>query len=306
MIKSVLSLIVALHLTLPVAKDISLAYNLKVGDQFELRQKTDQKVVQTIMGMEQTGNNTYDGTIHMRVVSSESDRMRIEAKMTHLKSHIKNFLNENDMDSDGDVEVPSNKIVRAMMNRQFFVTISKSGEIEKVENVENLWAGIDDLDVSDEDKEQVKKSMGQMIKESSFKNGLGQAFLTYAGKPVQLKETWTTESGIPTDFPVRANNTWFVESATSSSAVVNGDGIFKTTDKEKIVTLPGDMKARVNLSGTQKVKGTTTIKTGLPEKVAIDGKLSGIILLLAGGLLPMDIEVPISIETHTDYTFSKK
>jgi hypothetical protein len=307
MIKSVVSLIVAFYLTAPVAKDISLSYNLKVGERFELRQKTDQKIVQTVMGMDQTGNNTYDGTIDMRVVSIESDRIRIEAKMTHLKSHIKNFLNEINLDSDGDVEDSSNKIVRAMMNQPFFVTLSKSGKIEKVEGVENLWAGIDKLDVPEADKNKVRATLGQMINESSLKNGLGQAFLMYAGKGVQPSETWTTESGIPADFPVRANNTWFVESVTGGQAMVNGDGIFKTTDKEKVVALPGgEMKAKVDLSGNQKVKGTTTIKSGLPEKVAIDGKLSGTILLLAGGMLPMDIEVPISIETHTDYTFSKK
>ncbi|HTF19314.1 MAG TPA: DUF6263 family protein, partial [Chryseolinea sp.] len=175
-----------------------------------------------------------------------------------------------------------------------------------VEDVENLWAGIDKLDVSEDDKKKVKASMGQMINESSFRNGLGQAFLTYAGKPVQAKETWTTESGLPADFPVRADNTWFIESVSGGHALVNGEGIFKTTDKSKIVTLPGDMKAKVDLSGSQKVKGTTTIKTGLPENVAVDVKLSGTILVLAGGMLPMDVEVPISIETHTDYTFSKK
>jgi hypothetical protein len=307
MIKSVISLIIALHLTVPVAKDISLSYNLKVSDRFELRQKTDQKIVQTVMGMNQTGNNAYDGTIDMRVVSIESDRIRIEAKMTRLKSHIKNFLNEITLDSDGEVDDSSRKIVRAIMNQPFFVTLSKAGKIEKVEGVENLWAAVDKLDVPEEDKDKVKATMGQMINESSFKNGLGQAFLMYAGRGVQPKETWTTESGIPADFPVRATNTWFVESVTGGQAIVNGDGIFKTTDKEKIVTLPGgEMKAKVDLSGTQKVKGVAMVKTGLPENVAIDGKLSGTILLLAGGMLPMDIEVPISIETHTDYTFSKK
>jgi hypothetical protein len=162
------------------------------------------------------------------------------------------------------------------------------------------------LDISDADKKKVKASLGQMINETSLKNGLGQAFLTYAGKPVQAKEMWETQSGIPADFPVLSRNKWFVESATSSHAVVNGDGTFTTTDREKVVTLPGDLKAKVDLSGTQKVNGTSALKTGLPDKVIIDAKLSGTILLLAGGLLPMNVEVPIVIDTHTEYTYAKK
>jgi hypothetical protein len=306
MIKFVLSALIAMHISIPVAKDLSLSYNLKVGDRFELRQKTTQKIVQTIMGMDQSGSNTYDGTIAMRVVAAESGTMRMEARMVKLKSHMKNFLNETDIDSEGDMENSSNKIVHAMMNRPFFVTISKSGAVEKVEDVANLWAGVDELDVSQDEKDNVKKTIGQMINESSFKNGLGQAFLTYAGKPVKLQEVWTTQSGIPADFPVRSDNNWHVESASSSHAVVHGEGIFRTTDKDKVVLLPGEMKAKVDLSGNQKVNGTASTKSGLPEKVLIDAKLSGIILLLAGGMLPIDVEVPIDIETHTEYSFVKK
>ncbi|MEJ1236876.1 DUF6263 family protein [Chryseolinea sp. T2] len=306
MLNSVVSLIIALHLSIPVGKAITLTYNMKVGDRFELKQKTDQKIIQRIMGMDQTGNNTYDGTIEMRVVSVANNQIRMEAKMTHLKSHMKNFLNETKVDSDGDVSEPSNKIIRAMMNRAFFVTISKTGTVEKVENVENLWAGIDNVDVSDEEKEKVKASIGQMINESSFRNGLGQAFVPYATKSVQPGDTWNSQNGIPADFPVVADVSWSLDNATSSHAVVKGNGVFRTTDKDKVVTLPGDMKAKVNLGGDQKVNATTATRSGLPEKVVVDAKLSGTILLLAGGLLPMDVEVPITIETHTDYTFAQK
>jgi len=327
MIKSVISLMLLLPLTFPpvqprvngpasiedlpvgrgvVAKDISLTYSLKVGDEFTLNQKTDQKVVQTIMGMNQTGNTTYEGTMDMRVASTESSRIRLESKMTHLKTHIKNFLNETMLDSDGDMSVSSNKIVRAMMNRSFFITLSKSGSIEKVENVDNLWAGLDKLDVSDDEKTKVKGAIGQLINDNSFKNGLGQAFLIYAGKPVQLKESWKTESGIPGGFPVSSDNLWMLESTTSSHAVVSGAGTFRTIDKDKVVALPGDLKAKVDLAGNQKVNGLATLKSGLPDKVTVEVQLSGKILLLAGGMLPMDVELPTVIETHIDYTFLRK
>lgn len=306
MITKCTTLLIIALLGVPVAKDISLSYDLRENDRFELRQKTEQKVVQTIMGMNQTGNNAYDGIIDMRVVSVQSGSIRLEAKMTRLKSQMKNFMNEVNMDSEGNPAESSTKILRAMLNKPFFITMTRSGVIEKVENVDNLWSDVDKLELSESDKAKVKATIGQMINESSFKNGLGQAFLTYAPKPVQLKETWTTQSGIPADFPVRVDNKWLIESATSSHAVVSGDGVFHTTDKDKVVLLPGDMKAKVNLSGTQKVTGNASIRTGLPDKVGIEGRMSGTILLLAGGLLPMDVEVPINIETNTSYTFARK
>lgn len=285
---------------------MSLSYNLKVGDRFELKQKTEQKVIQTIMGMDQTGNNTYDGTIEMRVLSSDANQIRLEAKMTQLKCHMKNFMNKTAVDSDGEQSEPSNKIVQAMMNRVFYVTLSRTGNVEKVEGVDNLWTGVNDLNVSTEEKDKVKSSIGQMINESSFRNGLGQAFVPYATKAVGNGDTWTTKNGIPMELPVISDLTWTLESATSSQAVVNGKGILRTVDKEKVVTLPGDMKAKVNLGGDQKVQSATSTKTGLPDKVIVDAKLSGVFLLLAGGILPFDVEVPSKIDTHTEYTFSRK
>ncbi|MGC3948207.1 MAG: DUF6263 family protein [Chryseolinea sp.] len=307
MLNNILILIVSMHLSLPIGKEVALAYNLKVGDRFELRQKTEQKIIQTIMGMDQTGNNAYDGTIEMKVVSVDADHIRLEAKMTHLKSHIKNFMNEMLVDSDGDAGESANKIIRGMMNREFYVTISRTGTVEKVEGVENLWAGIDKVDATEDEKKQLKSSMGQMINESSFRNGLGQAFIPYSTKPVQPGDQWATQNGIPASFPVVTDIKWLLESTTSSHAVVKGDGVFKTTDKDKVITLPGvDMKAKVDLGGDQKISATTTTRSGLPDKVGVDAKMSGVMLLLAGGLLPMDMEVPITIQTHTDFTFIRK
>jgi len=304
MIRSVLLLALTFCGTFP-AKDLLLQYNLRKGEVFEVKQHTEQKIVQTIMGMDQTGNNTHEGTMVMSVLSVNEKTTRLEARMTHLKSHLKNFMNEVTLDSDGSEEEESTRIMKAMMNKPFYVTLSATG-VEKVEGVDKLWDSVEKLDLPDEDKRKVKAAIGQMINDASLKNGLSQAFLTYADKAVAPSETWVSQSEIPADFPVVAENKWFVESATSSQAVIKGEGVFKTTDKTKVVKLPGDLKATVDLAGTQKVNGTATIKTGLPGKVTVDANLSGIIVLLAGGLLPMDVEVPISIDTHTVYTFARK
>jgi hypothetical protein len=306
MVKSLSLLLVFLQVFATGRDEIALAYNFKTGDTFSLQQKTEQVVKQTIMGMQQTGNNAYDGTIAFRVISTTDEGARLEARMVTLKSRMKNILNEVNMDSEGPADNSSSKILRAMMNRPFFVTISKFGTITKVEDVDNLWTGVNALDIADDEKQKVKTSIGQMINESSFRNGLGQAFLTYPSKPVQLQEKWLTNAGIPADFPVRSDNVWFVETMSAGNATIKGDGTFKTTDREKIVALPGDLKAKVNLAGSQHVTSTVTVRTGVPERVAIQSKLEGTLLLLAGGLLPMDVEVPIAIETQTTYSFVRK
>ncbi len=290
----------------PAKETVTLAYAFKTGDAFVLEQITRQTVVQTIMGMEQTGENRYDGTIGFRVISVTGNQAKLEAKLSKLKSHIKNVISETDMDSEGDQRESANKIVKSMMNRPFYVTVSIRGEVEKVEGVDNLWKGFDDLDISTDDKKKLKPMISQMINESAFRNGLGQAFIPYPGRKIGAGDTWTSQNGIPADFPVRADNTWKIDRMERSRVSLAGKGNFQTTDTEKVVILPGGMKAKVNLTGSQQVSATPALKTGFSEAIGIEAALNGKIKLLAGGILPMDVEVPITITTRTDYKFTKK
>jgi hypothetical protein len=72
-----------------------------------------------------------------------------------------------------------------------------------------------------------------------------------------------------------------------SESTVNllGDGIF-TTDKEHVMSLPGGMKAKMDLQGKQATKNTINAKTGWPNTVETLSELKGKMILLAGGPIP--------------------
>jgi hypothetical protein len=78
-------------------------------------------------------------------------------------------------------------------------------------------------------------------------------------------------------------------------ASVNADGIFTTADKEKTIELPNGFKAKVDLNGAQQMKSTVNVKTGWANDLLLHAEMKGKMLLLAGGMLPMDVEVPMEI-----------
>jgi hypothetical protein len=101
-------------------------------------------------------------------------------------------------------------------------------------------------------------------------------------------------------------NTWSVVSLSSSEANLYADGVYSTMDKEKTFNLPGGLKAKSDLSGKQAVKSTVNAKTGWPSKQVLLVELKGTMTLLAGGMIPQDMEVPMEILSETTYTITRK
>jgi hypothetical protein len=72
------------------------------------------------------------------------------------------------------------------------------------------------------------------------------------------------------------------------------------------VDLPNGLRAKVDLTGTQSTKSVIDVATGWPITMSLKAELKGKMLLLAGGFIPMDMEMPTRIRTETTYTITKK
>ncbi|MEO5979773.1 MAG: DUF6263 family protein [Chryseolinea sp.] len=291
--------------TLP-ADAVKLEYNLKVGDVYELQQQTNQTIKQTIMGMAQDGTSEYSGTMLMKVKSTTSDRSDLETQFLKLRNSSKTLMGENTMDSEGDQENPQNKVFKSMMNKTFTITLKKDGAIEKVSGTENLWSDVDKLGLDDATVKAMKEAMGQFMSESSLRKSLGQSLVRYSDKKVKVGETWTSKSDFPMDFPIEINNVWKLSSHSGTTATVDASGVYTTIDADRIVTLPGGFKAKVNLTGTQTVNAVIKDKSGWSDLTSIQSNLKGKMILQAGGMIPTEMEIPMEIATKTSYTTVKK
>ena len=70
--------------------------------------------------------------------------------------------------------------------------------------------------------------------------------------------------------------------------------------------LPGGLKAKTALSGKQAMKSKIDVKSGWPTKMDVLSELKGTMTLLAGGMIPEDMDVPMEILSETSYTITKK
>jgi hypothetical protein len=285
---------------------VKLEYNLKVGDVYEMQQQTNQNIKQTIMGMDQNGTSEYSGTMLMKVKSTTSDNSELETQFVKLRNSSKTLMGDNTMDSEGDQENPQNKVFKSMMNKTFTIILKKDGTIEKVSGTENLWADVDKLGLEEATVKAMREAMEQFMSESSLRKSLGQSMVRYSDKKEKVGDTWTSKSDFPMDFPIEINNVWKLSSHSGSTATVDANGVYTTIDADRIVTLPGGFKAKVNLAGTQIVNAVVKDKSGWSDLTSIQSNLKGKMILQAGGMIPTDMEIPMEITTKTSYTMVKK
>lgn len=286
--------------------NVKLEYAFRVGDQFVIKQATKQTMMQSVMGMAQPGVNTYTGVMSLKVVSLTNMGAKLEAKFLALKNRSQTILGDITMDSDGPNTSNGNRAFKAITQKTFVVLINTNGKVCDIENSENLWTGISDLGLGSDEEVKLRESLGQWLNKNALISNVEQAMVYYDGKKVSPGDTWISNCQFPMDFPIQIENTWNLAALEGSNAIVKAKGIYTMTDREKVLTLPNGMKAKVDFTGKQQLESSVDTKTGWPNRLRIDAELNGKMTMLAGGFLPQDMEMPTIIKAETTYTYARK
>jgi len=301
-----LSWAIAAGLVLAADSSVRLSYVFKIGDEYKIKQVTTQKITQSIMGLDQVGNNEYTGMLSLKVAEVSREGARLTAHYETIRNRSTSIMGEIIMDSDGDLEQTQNKFCQGFMNKPFYLSMDKTGRIVSVEGLGNLHDGVRAAMGDTEVSPAVKQVMEQMLNESSVKNNLSQVLVYYSDRQVKPGDSWKSINQLPMGFPIAIDITWNLISLSPKQADVRAEGLFTTTDKEKIVDLPNGMRAKVDLSGNQTTNSVVDPGTGWPTSMKLQSELKGKMLLLASGMIPMDLELPTRIQTETQYTITRK
>lgn len=286
--------------------DVKLQYTFKKSDVFEFNQTSNQSIKQTLPGM---------GDLITEVITSASQTFkvieiiptgaRIEIEYTRLKIDMKGPMTMS-MDSEGNGAEMPNKIVKTMMNKPFHFVMTSQGTIEKIDDVENLYSGLGSIGLDETQLAATKQMFQQTLNESSLKGNLEAAMISYPQNKIKTGESWKNKSGVATNFPMQSENTWLLKSLDGTIASIESDGVMTSSDTTHVMNLPNGIKAKTNLSGKQSTKSKVDTKSGWPTETKMLSEIKGTMTLLAGGMLPSDMEVPMEILTESTFLIVKK
>lgn len=278
-------------------KDTKLQYTFKVGDRYQLTQVVKQTMKQSIPAMgDATVEISSESVLALNIASVTATGAKIDTHFEKMKIWTKLPMGMGDMtlDSEGDADDSQTKVVKSIMSKTFYFTITKQGVIEKVEGTENLFTDLEKLDLDDATLNAFKAQFKQSLNDQSMKARLEQALVSYADKKVKIGDTWsTTTANEVMGMPTRIAQTWSLKSAEAAKASIRAEGSVASTDKDKVMDLPNGIKGKLNVGGKQTLAAVVNPKTGWPVETKINAEVKGIMTFLAGGMMPSDMEVPI-------------
>jgi hypothetical protein len=290
------------------AKDVKLQYKFNVGDVFVWEHTTHRTIKQSIPGMGDVNVDVNEtATLEVKVAELTPTGAKLEAFYSKMKSSTKSTMGSADLDSEGPQDSAPNKVMKAMMNKKFFIKLSKTGVVEAVEGTENLFSDFGSLGLDEATLNAMKQQFEQTLGNESQKAAFALVLITYPDNKVKAGDTWKVNStSNAMNFSTKIENTLTLKSFDAAKGVVGLDGTIATADKEKIISLPNGIKSKLDVTGKQASTANVNMKTGWSTDLKSVQEFKGTMILLAGGMIPSDMEVPIEFVTESEYKFTKK
>jgi hypothetical protein len=290
-------------------KEIKLEYKFTIGDEYAWIQRTKYSIKQEIMGLEQNTENAISGSVILKVISITSNGAKLEAQYRSITMlmNLPMGMQPIKFDSEGPQDQMENKVIKAMTNKPFFLTLSKLGVVENIEGEENLWSDFDELGLDENQLANLKKQFEQNFGKGSIKSSFEMGLSSYPDKKIKMGDSWQNKTGTGLNYPVQSNNIWKLLSFDKDIINLEGSGVVTTIDKDQIIDIPMyNLKSKIDLSGTQKTTNVIDAKTGWPSEVKILSTVKGNMTLMAGGMVPTDLDIPMEITSESIYKVIKK
>ncbi|WP_040278064.1 DUF6263 family protein [Psychroserpens damuponensis] len=288
-------LVAIISTTSALNAQVSLTYNLKVGDQFKVKQVANQDILQDMNGQKHEMKNVLEGDFTFIVEEVNDSLYGIKFKFDRFKMVSTSNLigdiisvNTNDNVAEDDIE---GKIFAQLVTVDLSMDMYKNGKIKSIEGSNELISkmvnAVGDLD--EFTKEVMKESMKGEFSNESLSKSFEQMTYIYPSSTVNIGDSW--ENNFEGD--LSSKNTWTLDSYTDKDIFITGKSsvIFTNKDADVEMNLNGDMTSNLIITKeTGFVKSMTTTST--VEGNSIMRKMN-------------NIKVPTTITSNITYKIEK-
>lgn len=272
-------LLASMMLTSVSSQNADLTLKLEKGKEYKQTTSSKMSMTQEIMGQAMNLGAITNGTTCFLVKDINEDGYIMEAKYEQLSMSLKMPQGNMEMNSeDEDSSNPSSSILKNIMGKTFEITMSKKGEISEVKNFDAIMEaaaqGLDNL--PEAQKEQMKAQIMQAYGDEALKSGLEMITAIYPDKPVKKGDKWNMNTNLESVMSMNVSTDYELVELTSDYALIKGNAIIKTSDKDANVETPGlPVTMKYDLAGTLQSEIKVDIKTGWIINAKISQELQG-------------------------------
>jgi hypothetical protein len=294
---------VLICLSMVAQSNQALKLNLEKNKVYRFRSSSEQTILQTVNGNQQTVESKTDYTLSIKMIDATAELMVAEVHLdtlitktnTNGKTIIMSSASEGDIKST-EVAAVMSCIMNRLSKNALYVKMDFTGKVNEIVNLKMLSAIVtkDTSSITGQTAPALKAQITNMVSDKALKPMI-EAFTYYLpGKQVATGENWsinvTANSG---GMSLDIITTYRLDGVTGSSANVTAESNIKASANADPIVSGGAKITYDDLKGLSKSTMVIDINTGLlveeKSKTHITGNL-GVNMPGLSMQIPMDID----------------
>jgi hypothetical protein len=251
--KKILYIIIGLTLwTSCQAQKETLELNLTKDEIYNQRMVLNASMFQTIDGQQIDINMSMSGDMTYKIIDIQDAVYDMEVRYETMGMKMTLPFGEMEFSSDkNDENDILSTVLRKMINKPFFVKMTKFGKVIEVKNIESLFSDLLDEfpQIDDFQRQRMKDQLMQAYGEKAFKGSFEMCTAIFPDLPVSKGEKWTINTQLETGMSAAIETDYQLKEVTGSYCQIIGISRIETVDKDAYMELNG-MPVKYNLRGT--------------------------------------------------------
>jgi len=286
------------------AQQYKPALHLVKGDTYYMVSTGNSAVVQSVNGKENKVNIAMSFKMAFKVTAIRDSvyDMEVSYQSLEMKLDVANTTIDMDSKKKDSTDIPSS-IIAAMMNKPFNITLTKSGKIKSVDNIEKMIMGVFDNfpKIDTAKKAQIKKQFLQSFGANTFKGSLETGTAIFPATAVSKNDKWTVNTNLESPAKATVQTIYQLVDVTADFYQIHGDGTMVSDTSSKPLEING-LPMKYNLSGTTLSDIKVSKTTGWISEIKLRQLMSGSIQILDNPRVPGGMIIPMTFNTEMSTT----
>jgi len=287
------------------AQKVKPALKLTAGDTYYTISDINSTVTQNLNGQQASYTIGMAAKTAFKVIDIKDTVYDMEVRYQSIGMKMQSTAGDMDFNSDRkDAQDIPSKVLAAMVDKPFLVTLSTTGRVLEVKNIEKIMASVFD-GLPQMDTLQKQQLMGQFLQsfgEKSFKSNLEQSLAIYPSVKVSKGDKWIVNTLLESVMVADVQSTYELQDITDTYYLIHGDSRIATVrGRESQVN---GMPVSYDLTGIIVSDIEADKTTGWVAEAKIKQDISGTFQIKDNPKLPGGMLVPMTV--HTDMITTDK
>ena len=303
--KKIINLILVSFIVIScLAQQTELKLNLEKGKEY--RQVTDSKaaIIQDVNGQKINMEMTIKGSMSylVKVVTDKDYEMEVKYENLSMSMQLPQGKMEFSSEKNDEQDVFS-KILTEMKNKPFQITMTKSGKVTAVKNIDLLFESAFSKysQIPEEKVAQIKAQLMKAYGAEAFKGNIEMVTAIYSDKPVLIGESWEIKTRLESGMSADMTTTFKYVESNSDYNLITGDSKIATADKDAYIESNG-MKMKYDMAGNMSSKIKVDKTSGWIIEAKINQEMQGDVYLEGNPQIPDGMKIPMVMKNDMTFT----